>query len=189
MSMSTELEHPETPDPVGKAEQQSGEQEIDQTATGDAVGNYRDWLSKQPAEVATIVEAHNRNLVSAHERVKTERNQLRQEIENIIRSRTMDSEDKLSALKAALDQEKRRSKFAFTLPATVQDRDLAYIAAEKAGLIMADGSCDLEKLQALHPSLFATQYTPAMAGDGTATPTARPFDMGDWIRQKARTKR
>lgn len=82
-----------------------------------------------------------------------------------------DAQKQLAAVQAQLQATERRAQFAEQAAGRVSDPALAWMAAERAGLVDAtSGQVDLAKLQILHPALFTPVATPA----GPAVPATNP---------------
>lgn len=113
-------------------------------------------------ELQQQIQAHTGKLANA---LKSERD-ARKEIERRATELASqaaagsDAQKQLQGLQAQLAATERRAQFAEQAAGRVSDPALAWMAAERAGLVDAtSGQVDLARLQILHPALF----TPAAA--------------------------
>jgi len=152
---------------------------------------FDSWMAQQSEDVRKKIldwhESQTKPLKNAHERGKTERAELKAELERIRKDKSLDADQKNAAIQAELDKASRKAAFLEAIPPEITDRSAAMILAEHNGLIKDDGTCNFDKLRELHPALFtAPQRTPGFAGTGTGQKPKPATDMNAWIRRSLR---
>lgn len=150
---------------------------------------FDSWMAQQSEDVRKKIldwhESQTKPLKNAHERGKTERAELKAELERIRKDKTLDADAKATAIQAELDKASRKAAFFEGLPPEITDRSAAMVLAEHDGLIRPDGSCDFAKLKELHPALFTViPNTPGFAGKGTGQKPKPAMNMNRWMRQQ-----
>ena len=141
------------------------------------------WLAEQPEEVQTMIADYTHGLKSALERQKADRKALREKLDNIAKQGA-DAEAQVSAIREQVSLAEKRARFFESLPASVADKRLAWVAAKEYEAMNEDGSANIEKLRESVPSVFQQSKLPS-AGSGTnAPPTA--VGINEIIRMKAR---
>ena len=125
-------------------------------------------------------------LKSAHERVKTERNELKEAIKAIQNGRESDVEKVRTELSEKLETTERRARFLETCPRDIANPMAAHAVAREFGCIRTDGSLDAAQLKEKCPELFGGKTPPINADKtkGDNTPDGK-FDMNQWIRRRA----
>ena len=152
---------------------------------GDASGDlhsgeptFESWISKQPDDIKGLIDSHVNGLKSAHERQKEETKSLRTKLDEIIRSKDLDADQKVKAIEAERDEYRSIAAFQESLPSDCADRQLAYAAAKLRDAIRKDGSVDEDKLRKECPVLFSGQRVKVPSGKpGAGTDTTPPSTM------------
>lgn len=149
---------------------------------------FDSWMAQQSEDVRKKIldwhESQIKPLKNAHERGKAERAELKAELERIRKDKSLDAEQKVTAIQEQLDKASRKAAFYETLPPEITDRTAAMVLAEHDGLIRSDGSCDFARLKELHPALFTVPpNTPGFAGRGTDHKPKPANDMNAWMRR------
>jgi hypothetical protein len=132
------------------------------------------WYEDQSPDVIGLINDKLGGLRNALETIKKERNDLR----TTLQTKDLDNDAKITQLTEQLEHAEQRAAFMESLPPNVVDKELAFLAATKAGLVNRDGSAKVEDLQSLHPGLFSSpSVPPGRAGAGTDTPP-KPQKLG-----------
>lgn len=145
------------------------------------------FLASLPEENKKLVEDHIGGLTRALDRVKDERNTLRDEIKSIRESKTLDAEGKLTELQKSLDAAERRAKFFESLPKEVRNPKAAFVLySNDETLQKKDGSFDADKFKESYPEMFGTdRNAKGFGGNGTDKTPPQKSDMNSLIRTKA----
>lgn len=115
-------------------------------------------------ELQQQIQAHTGKLAGALRAERDARKDLERKATELASQAAAGSEaqKQLQQLQAQLAATERRATFAEQAAGRVTDPALAWMAAERAGLVdSASGQVDLAKLQILHPALFTPAQTPA----------------------------
>lgn len=122
------------------------------------------WLAALAPDLQAQIQAHTGKLASALKTERDARRALEQQAKELAGQAAAgsDAQKQLQTLQAQLAATERRATFAEQAAGRVSDPALAWMAAERAGLVdAASGQVDLAKLQILHPALFTPAQTPA----------------------------
>lgn len=115
-------------------------------------------------ELQQQIQAHTGKLAGALRAERDARKDLERKATELASQAAAGSEaqKQLQQLQAQLAATERRATFAEQAAGRVTDPALAWMAAERAGLVDAtSGQVDLARLQILHPALFTPAQTPA----------------------------
>lgn len=166
----------------GKPEEKGGKPEGGEKAPV----NFDEWYKARPENERSLIDSHVSGLKSALDSERESAKTLRKQLKEIAATAEGDAKKQIEKINA--DLEATASKAAFyeaAHGAGVKNLKLAYIAAKDLQLIRSDGTCDMEKLKAECPELFAMKTTvDAGAGKGTGTPTGGGVSMNEWIRSQ-----
>jgi hypothetical protein len=152
---------------------------------------FETFLESQSDEVKGLVESHTRGLKAALESEREGRKAQAKQLAELAKKAEKGSEAEKALTEAATQAkaaESRATFYASAHAAGVQDLELAYLAAQRDGLLSDSGSCDLESLKKRHPSLFVgsgASSAAGAAGAGTRQQTTGG-SMNDWIRERVR---
>jgi hypothetical protein len=119
-------------------------------------------MAALPADLQAQIQAHTGKLAGALKTERDARKALEQQAKELAGQAAAgsDAQKQLQTLQAQLAATERRATFAEQAAGRVSDPALAWMAAERAGLVDAtSGQVDLAKLQILHPALFTPAPT------------------------------
>lgn len=115
------------------------------------------WIQALPAEVQQQIQAHTGKLAGALRAERDARKELERKAAELASQAAAgsDAQLQLQQVQAQLAATERRAAFAEQAAGRITDPALAWMAAERAGLVDAtSGQVDLARLQMLHPALF-----------------------------------
>jgi len=119
--------------------------------------DFESWIGEQGDDVKALLDGHTRGLKSALDKERKRAGDLEKSLRDAAKDLEKGSEAQTTLLKLSDELAKTKTENAFYVAAHragVNDPDLAYLAAEKNGLIYADGSADFTKLKETYPQLF-----------------------------------
>ena len=122
------------------------------------------WMAALAPELQQQIQAHTGKLANALKSERDARKDLERRATELAGQAAAgsDAQKQLQGLQAQLAATERRAQFAEQAAGRVSDPALAWMAAERAGLVdAASGQVDLARLQILHPALFTPAQTPA----------------------------
>ncbi len=128
------------------------------------------WMNGQGFSDAQMkaVNDGTSGMHGAMESLKSDRVSLRTELDGIKNAKNIEADEKVTQMQAAIDVATNKANFLESLPNSVTNKTLAYVAVlADDTLLNKDGSANLEKLKEVHPQLFANgMSTDGHAGDG-----------------------
>lgn len=147
-----------------KQRQQSGE-------SGDKSGepaSFEAWLASQGEESRQLVTGHISKLQGALTDERTQRRTLAKQIDDLSQQAEQGSQlrGQLEKLSADFEGMSRKAGFYESAPAEVTNLRLAWLVANDAQLVDAQGKTDWAKLRTVAPELFKRVTPPANAGAG-----------------------
>ena len=143
-------------------------------STQSQVEAEEDWYAGQSQEIIELINENLRGMRNTISERTRERQELREQLKAIRKTRDLDAEAKLDKIGAQLDAAEKRAVILESLPFDVGDRKLAYLAVLDGDYVRRDGTVDEEKLRAEHPDLFhATSFPPGHAGAGAGDSSIR----------------
>jgi len=158
------------------------------------VVKFDDWYGTLSEPYQEALDEHISGLKSALTNEREGRKALERQVRDLSKKAESGSEiqKQLDAIAANLSVETQRSSFYEQAHgAGVKNLRLAWLAAQDAKLINADGSIDLAKLKETAPELFAqskASVPQGNAGTGATTPPASQRSMNDFLRSAAGIK-
>ena len=189
-------------EPVAEAVQAVEAETEDQEAKTDTLNAdpFDTWFLTQNDEAKLIVNSHISGLKKAldnERKVAKQAKVLEKQLKTLSKGLKEGSDEKLKVealLKQVQDENsasKRELAFYRSMAGKgVRDVELAFIAANKAGLLAGDGSCDPAALKSKHPSLFEAPQPkptppPANGGSGSGPQPGQRVDMNTILRRAA----
>lgn len=144
---------------------QQGEQKGEQ---GQAPASFEAWLAAQGEESRQLVTGHISKLQGALSDERTQRRTLAKQIDDLSKQAEQGSQlrGQLEKLSADFEGMSRKTAFYESAPAEVTNLRLAWLVANDAQLVDAQGKTDWAKLRATAPELFKRVTPPAHAGAG-----------------------
>lgn len=150
---------------------------------------YDAWITEQPDEVKTMLAAQVTGLKSALDAERKSSKKFEKDLRDAAKLLEDGNQTKaqLTSLADQLAETQREKKFyAAAHDAKTNNLELAFMAAQKDGLVDSDGDCNFDQLKSQYPQLFAPEAKPipkGNAGTGTgATPPLATGGMNAYIR-------
>lgn len=139
------------------------------TPSASSFGDFDAFYKALPEDHRKLVDDHVSGLKSAHERVKTERTELKGQIAELQKTADPELKSKFEGLQSTLAAQEARTRF-YESPAAVRFRNpvSAYATAHAGGYLNDDGSLkDSAKFEETFPELFRTPDKPPEHNPGT----------------------
>lgn len=171
---------------TSEIEEREGEkpEESSETTT---VESFDKWIEGQPESVKTLIATHISGLKSALESERGQRKDLNRKLGEL-RDKAKAGENveaELNKVRDDLSKATARAHFYEKAPSDVSNPQLALVAADQAGLIEDDGSCDWKEMRKRFPELFRKAVPKGDAGTGVTSPTKDVRSMNAFIRRAA----
>jgi len=149
--------------------------------------DFESWIAEQGDDVKALLDGHTKGLKSALDKERKRAGDLEKSLRDAAKDLEKGSEAQNTLLKLSDELAKAQTANNFYVAAHragVNDPDLAYLAAEKNGLIRSDGSADFAKLKETYPQLFGavTKIVKGNPGNGTGSQPTKGKDMNKFIR-------
>ncbi len=134
------------------------------------VKDWTGYAATLPEKAKALHDAHYAGLVSGHERVKTERNDLRTALKELKGAKGEERDAKIEEIQAALDASTKTNAFHDSCPPEISNRRAARALAKEFDCIRGDGTLDVDKFKQECPSQFVeAKDTKGYGGKGNRT--------------------
>lgn len=170
----------------GTTQQNNQQQQAPQT--------YEEFIASLPDDHRTLIEANTTNLRNALKSERDAKSKLEKDLRSLSSQLEGNKDAQATVNKLADDVAAERQRADFYAEAHaegVEDLELAYLAAQRKGLIDGKGRVNWPELRKNHASLFRTEPEPKTVVRGGAGNGSRPREaaggvqkttFNDWLR-------